>query len=384
MSTDTEALRKALHDAATSLETLSHLAGRETFGDPPIETYLDSFTQVRGYAASRAGAAREALADRAAERYSLDADRDGIRSLVAVTISGAIAKGAQDEDPAPEGHWLAEFWKMGRTADQWRSTVWAIARALNCLPSTFADANGHVLKAAIEAQAARAGDGKTAQDWEGADEWMPLAWELCANEHGEEACTELIWEGGPIPEPWGDRWLKYEDQAKEMIAMVRKHVPAAALAEMSEERRQLQHLVDDIVEEADQDGHTYYRVRDGADVLFSNMVGACARLLAQPAAAPAAAPAWQPIETAPTDGRKLILFYLNRNGKARTVMARWVTDEEAAETDADGVGLEGGWYECIDNWDEYSQVTIHEGEPSHWQPLPAAPASQAPATAEGS
>lgn len=60
--------------------------------------------------------------------------------------------------------------------------------------------------------------------WEGAEEWMPLAWELCANECGEEACTELIWEGGPIPEPWGDRWLKYEDQAKEMIAMVRKHV----------------------------------------------------------------------------------------------------------------------------------------------------------------
>jgi hypothetical protein len=60
--------------------------------------------------------------------------------------------------------------------------------------------------------------------WEGAEEWMPLAWELCANECGEEACTELIWEGGPVPEPWGDRWLKYEDQAKEMIAMVRKHV----------------------------------------------------------------------------------------------------------------------------------------------------------------
>lgn len=63
--------------------------------------------------------------------------------------------------------------------------------------------------------------------WEGAEEWMPLAWELCANECGEEACTELIWEGGPIPEPWGDRWLKYEDQAKEMIAMVRASLAAA-------------------------------------------------------------------------------------------------------------------------------------------------------------
>ena len=84
-------------------------------------------------------------------------------------------------------------------------------------------------------------------------------------------------------------------------------------------------------------------------------------------------PEWLPIETAPRDGRKLILFYLNRNNKSRTVMARWVTDEEAAETDADDVGLEGGWYECIDNWDDYCQIAIHEGEPTHWMPLPAAP-----------
>ena len=63
--------------------------------------------------------------------------------------------------------------------------------------------------------------------WEGAEEWMPLAWELCADECGEDACNELVWEGGPVPEPWGDRWLKYEDEAKRLIALVRKHVPAA-------------------------------------------------------------------------------------------------------------------------------------------------------------
>lgn len=64
--------------------------------------------------------------------------------------------------------------------------------------------------------------------WEGAEEWMPLAWELCAEEHGEEACSELVWEGGPIPEPWGDRWLKYEDEAKRLIALVRKCTALAA------------------------------------------------------------------------------------------------------------------------------------------------------------
>jgi len=66
-----------------------------------------------------------------------------------------------------------------------------------------------------------------AQGWEGAEEWMPLAWELCAEENGEESCNELVWEGGPIPEPWGDRWLKYEDEAKALIALVRKCVAMA-------------------------------------------------------------------------------------------------------------------------------------------------------------
>ena len=58
--------------------------------------------------------------------------------------------------------------------------------------------------------------------------WESLAWELCADENGEEACTELIWEGGPIPEPWGDRWLKYEDEAKRLIALVHKHTSPPA------------------------------------------------------------------------------------------------------------------------------------------------------------
>ncbi len=89
---------------------------------------------------------------------------------------------------------------------------------------------------------------------------------------------------------------------------------------------------------------------------------------------------WQPIETAPKDGRKVILFYRNSHNRPRTLMARWLTDEQAAETDADGVGLEGGWYECIDNWNDYTEVAIHEGEPTHWMPLPPPPSA---ALAEG-
>ena len=82
---------------------------------------------------------------------------------------------------------------------------------------------------------------------------------------------------------------------------------------------------------------------------------------------------WQPIETAPQTGCKLILSYINSNNQRRTVMARWLTDEQAAETDADDVGLECGWYECIDNWDDYTEIAIHQGEPTHWMPLPEPP-----------
>lgn len=54
-----------------------------------------------------------------------------------------------------------------------------------------------------------------------------------------------------------------------------------AADELERLRAQVSHLVDDLTEEvADEDEVTYYRLRDGKDVLFSNMVGACTRLLA--------------------------------------------------------------------------------------------------------
>ena len=64
------------------------------------------------------------------------------------------------------------------------------------------------------------------ETWVGAEEWESLAFELCAEEHGEEACNETVWENN---EPWGDRWMKYEYEAKRMIQLVRKHTaPPAA------------------------------------------------------------------------------------------------------------------------------------------------------------
>lgn len=71
--------------------------------------------------------------------------------------------------------------------------------------------------------------------WEGGEGWESLAWELCADENGEDACNELIWEGGPIPEPWGDRWMKYEGEAKRLIALVHKHAAHPPRAPLTRE-----------------------------------------------------------------------------------------------------------------------------------------------------
>lgn len=98
------------------------------------------------------------------------------------------------------------IWKDGIDIEEPRAGVQSLLRAY-----------------ALAALAQSGQGGAVSGKWDGAEEWMPLAWELCADECGEEACTELVWEGGPIPEPWGDRWLQYEDEAKRLIALVRKH-----------------------------------------------------------------------------------------------------------------------------------------------------------------
>ena len=46
--------------------------------------------------------------------YSIDADPQGIRAMVADAITGALAFGAQGANPPPVGHWLAPFWNAAR------------------------------------------------------------------------------------------------------------------------------------------------------------------------------------------------------------------------------------------------------------------------------
>lgn len=119
-----------------------------------------------------------------------------------------------------------------------KTAVSKLKSAQMCNPNAVQHLIEEALAALQSAQPAEVSDAK----WEGAEEWMPLAWELCADECGEEACTELVWEGGPIPEPWGDRWLKYEDEAKRLIELVRKHVPTLRPAQQATPEPEWLHL----------------------------------------------------------------------------------------------------------------------------------------------
>jgi hypothetical protein len=76
-----EALMSALKEAATSLETLSSLSGRNSYGDPPIKTHMDTFLDVRLYAAARAKVAREAIAALGASTPAT-ADKSTLKRLV--------------------------------------------------------------------------------------------------------------------------------------------------------------------------------------------------------------------------------------------------------------------------------------------------------------
>jgi hypothetical protein len=99
-------------------------------------------------------------------------------------------------------------------------------------------------------------------------------------------------------------------------------------------------------------------------------------------------PAIEPVavsERLPEPHTKVIAHYLNDLGNSRTILAEWVpaksrtdgclVDDDFAEYDeeSDEYYWPEGWYESIENWDDYGAVFVHEGMITHWQPLPRGP-----------
>jgi hypothetical protein len=87
--------------------------------------------------------------------------------------------------------------------------------------------------------------------------------------------------------------------------------------------------------------------------------------------------------------KKCIARYINSHGNERTIMADYVdrfTVEADSDCDSDEVSeyceekdtwyYKEGWWEVIDNWDDYHMVSVHQGEVTHWMPLPTPPAKE--------
>ncbi|ATW62737.1 hypothetical protein SCBWM1_gp53 [Synechococcus phage S-CBWM1] len=98
-------------------------------------------------------------------------------------------------------------------------------------------------------------------------------------------------------------------------------------------------------------------------------------------------PVWTPVsEALPDPSRKVLAFYRNDLGKGRIVVAQWVpanTEEVLSDADSsdnneelDKFFLPEGWYEQVDNWDDWDDLgslQIDEGIVTHWMPLPKSP-----------
>lgn len=83
-------------------------------------------------------------------------------------------------------------------------------------------------------------------------------------------------------------------------------------------------------------------------------------------------------------GKKCLATYKNRLGNRRIIIAEYIRQYEVesnGEDDSydeyceekDNYYYREGWYEQQDNWGEYACIYVHEGEVTHWQPLPEPP-----------
>jgi hypothetical protein len=80
---------------------------------------------------------------------------------------------------------------------------------------------------------------------------------------------------------------------------------------------------------------------------------------------------WRPINTAPQDGRSMLLGHLNPAGNWRTLRGRWFSKEQIEQEWEDADDFEAGWFEESVEADDVPNVW--PTQPTHWQPLPSAP-----------
>lgn len=80
---------------------------------------------------------------------------------------------------------------------------------------------------------------------------------------------------------------------------------------------------------------------------------------------------WQPIESAPKDGRSMLLGHFNTAGNWRTLRGRWFSAEKIEYEWENADDFEAGWYEESVEADDIPNVWATS--PTHWMPLPNPP-----------
>jgi len=106
----------------------------------------------------------------------------------------------------------------------------------------------------------------------------------------------------------------------------------------------------------------------------------------------APAPAVVPIPVAerlPEPNIKVLAHYVNALGNGRTICAIWVPGKARSDSDYEDDFTEydeetdkfywpEGWYEQIENWEDFGWVPVNEGVVDYWQDLPTWPAQALP------
>ena len=90
----------------------------EEHADELMVAHLDGRMRAAQPAGAQQPTTQTAPQQEAQEPYSIDADPQGIRALVADAITGALAFGAQGTNAPPDGHWLAPFWAAARAESE--------------------------------------------------------------------------------------------------------------------------------------------------------------------------------------------------------------------------------------------------------------------------
>lgn len=91
-------------------------------------------------------------------------------------------------------------------------------------------------------------------------------------------------------------------------------------------------------------------------------------------------------EAMPPKNTYVLATYQNCYGSHRLIVGHYAGaheveangDDECLEYDesTDRYYLPAGWYEQQENWGDYASIFVHEGEVTHWMPLPLPPADQ--------